>query len=361
MFVSKPCRAGSLLLVPLLAACTGKEDPPVDDTEVVEDPVGIESVTVPAAAGWDPTWVTLDDGTQDAPVITTQDGTPVPLAPLVAGEVRYAWAGDPPLAPGVYPVLGTETIPVTEPLAFEIGTWGADPSFDAQGLVGTTWVLDRDSPTVPVPAGLGEVLYAQLGTTLITIDAVDGDQVSFGVYTTVLGTTDRCQALRATGTVSETGEFWWSTDAIEADIEPTPVHVEAVSLHWGWLGDGTAAAGVEGSALIDTRPLDPVVAEGGQLGATCELLAGFGVACRACAWDGAPYCSDVRLHAGQLSLTDEVIPDDVLLCGVDLEEGTEGLSCDVDLSGLSCAGLLLPMGVVGWIGRRRRRIAPPLG
>lgn len=351
MCTSRPWWASSLLLVPALWGCPSKETPAPEDTVDPTPPVTLGSFHAPVA-GWDPLWFELSDGDIAAPVVYDADGAEVALTPLqVEDGAPYGWVAAPPFAPGVYDVAGTDTLDVAEPLAFEVGAWGVDPAFDPQSVVGTSWELSTP-PVVPVPAGIGSVIVGYLGESYLRVDAVSGEEVAFRVYTQVAGSTEVCQVLHATGRLSSTGELTWSTPAIDADTEPAPLHVSDVSLHLGWRGDGGAAAGAEGAAVIDTRALDPYV-DPDQAGGTCGLLASFGGACLPCESDGAAFCAPVRFYAGQLTPTDP-IPDDVALCGVDLAEAGKGLSCDFDPSGYSCAGVLLPFGGLAVLRRRRR-------
>jgi hypothetical protein len=291
----------------------------VKESDSVQYPGYSTYVTRPNFAGWDPFSVVFSlvgSNQLFPPILLNSAGQQLALKPLSIRDKTYAFVADPPLSPGLYTISGTTHLPFDPPVEVEIKEYGADPSFVPESIAGTTWKLEP-YPTILLPDTL--VFYSQfLGDTYVEISSVTGNEVGFRIVTTIFGSEDQCELLKAKGTVDEDGEFLWSIPSIDAQTDQETLHLKNTSLHWGWSGALESAYGVEGFTELDTRALDPYLAPDGSnsLGYTCGMMGG---ACYPCDSDGEPYCGSFLFHSASLSRSSTTLAKELPLCGFDLE------------------------------------------
>jgi hypothetical protein len=337
------------MLVGLIAACATVPDDPAPEREETTDTGWIYvSSMVTGQAPWDP--LLEMKGT---PIVVDAAGNERTVIPLEDAAGIYAWRPSPELDPGEYHVRDwryAETLTV-EP-------YGVRP-FDASGLVGTTWHLEND-PYLP---RAGDLLWAlEVDDPLLQIEVVEGTSVTFRILGRRDESRELCQVVRAVGTIDELGRLDWRLDEIIVASTPDPVRMEGIHLRIGWLDPGHAG-GLEATGVIDTRALGAFVTDDGAATGdprlrACQATDRMGYACFDCTGDGLASCLDLRLHAGRLVPTDEVVPEIPEPCGVDLVEGGALLGCMLDEptgSSPGCAGLLLPMAGFPLLRARRRR------
>lgn len=354
----------------LLLACHGKNEP-VDSVPPDDEPE-IRSVGS-GPAGWDPVWLDTTDGTLE-PVLSDTEGTEQALVELSQNSQTYAWAPATTLPPGTY-TMTSSLFPELE-ASYEVLPYGQAENFDATLLVGSVWALP-EPPAIVVP--LDQVLWGGVQNPRVQVLSVEassspGDDavVHFRIFVDDSTTGAACIFMEEDGTVDAAGSFHWAQDSVDVPLSDeswwAPLHATDMQLHWGWLGDVTGGGGVEGGVTIDTRALDPLLAEdpdsadslpardtAAAVSATCELLTSFGAECSACVdgeHAGEPYCATIRFHGGVLVPSAEVLPEEADTCGVDLETGAA--TCEV--GDISCAGAMLPIwGLAAWLRRGRRR------
>lgn len=319
-------------------------------------PVTLDKMQVTGSAGWDPLWADMSDHSIQPLMVEAANGDPVTMAPMEYNGTPYAYTADPWMPPGTYTLLGSEEVAASMLESHEVLDYGQASGFDPTTLAQTTWELQHPLQVL-VPSGIGSVLGGSVGPTYLYIESVEGTEIKFRLITSTLDSGDLCQLLRATGTISPTGEFSWSEASIEAATSPTPVQMTNLALHGGWGSDPSHAGGFEGQVTIDTRGIDayiePDLAD--PTGAACDVLDGFGPGCYPCVSDNQPYCADVRFYGGALVPASPLDLDALSMCGFDLEQADVDFSCDFDIPDLSCSSVFFPLGLWSWSRIRRRR------
>lgn len=299
------------MLTPALLLVVSGCDTTVTESLPVSGPCGALSPT--GTAAWDPI---LTDPSCPAQAELTAD---TPLEPLRYAGATYAWRAEGAgFLPGVHTIEATEGVTGAE---VTIAPWGRDPAFDPASIVGATysWVVD-DAYAIPDAAAVAATAGIRL-----QILSVEGDAALFRVIADNGG--DDCEVLRDHATLSATGELSWSRHTLVAALDPYPVFIAGPWLHLGFSADGAEAAGVEGGATVDLRPLN-LMLFGEDDPSSCGPLGNFGGACWDCIDEGAT-CTDVLVHASRLVST--ASPADSLpVCGVQLEE------VDIDVPVISC-------------------------
>jgi hypothetical protein len=175
---------------------------------------------------------------------------------------------------------------------------GSDPG-DPLAVDPTGWVysVDLAGGTWVEPVGLGPLIGAALATTglLVSPTAFRATEVDLLAALGVYDVQDPCVA-----TVSLPGSPW--TDPVFSTSAPTleltffgvPLALNDVTFTGTFQPDGERIGGAELAGQLDTRTLGALLGLGTDEGATCDLVAAFGVSCLPCP-DGLPYCLDVDI------------------------------------------------------------------
>lgn len=350
---------GSLAL--LAVACKG--DQPVEGEVPSDKPESWELVPW-GAAGWDPLEAWGSESGVEAAVVLAADGSELPTQAfaLPSGEVA-TWVPSQDLVPGAYTLRAPGDASVT--LAHTVLPYGQVEGLEVAGLAGRTWAYDTETGDFSAPDGVGSLFIGQVGGLWLHAEEAAGDEVLFAVVIQGTGDKDPCRVLRLRATVDETGQLWWSQDALDAATEPDPLALSNLFLHGGALEGAVAWGGVEGGLTVETSALDAMVNADLEPGEnrwdTCGLVAGLGVECWDCAELGAT-CLDLVFHAAVFEEVDAVAwtLDELPACGADLSEvETPDFDFDCDFSGFSCS--VLAFGLMGGVGWRRRRRRPGEG
>ena len=72
------------------------------------------------------------------------------------------------------------------------------------------------------------------------------------------------------------------------------MRLRRVGLHDFELVSGARIGGLSLEGVVDTRPLAPLVDDGGDPGVICDLSVSFGATCIPCGSDGEAYCLPFR-------------------------------------------------------------------
>ncbi|GEM_PF-7118551 len=176
----------------LILACAEPGAPLTDETgpelEVVE-------ARVTGEGWWDPVRVVLQDGSVPEPLLTTADGTAVPLTAISDDVGVYAWRASEALPPGDYYLRGADGGGPTNPVAFNVTDIGQLADFDLEELDGSEWRLvappwTPDGWSTGVLEGVelsvheGELLV-WLGETLLDEGSLSADE--HGLVSAALG------------------------------------------------------------------------------------------------------------------------------------------------------------------------------
>lgn len=339
------------LLALLLAGCAKGTEKPDTDTGVAPD---IDIYTT-GSAPWDPYFTRIDyDRAPTERVAPLLDGAEASVA-LSDHEGVYAWRADGDLAEGTHTLTyGDQTATlIVEP-------YGIDSAFSAEAIVGQVYELDMETLWFSRSGPIGSVLDVVVDSLYLSVDSVDGDQAAFSIFAQEGGST--CAALRATGTLSETGQLSWSEDELVINTKQGEVSMWDLSLRVGWLADGSVAGGAETAATVHTALLSQEILIGdtggpGDPGEICAYFSnGLSLECYDCDGDGE-YCTDIIAHSAVLYPVDDEDGRfaDAETCGVDLDDaGDYNLGCSMPT--ISCSASTFGLiGLTGWLGRRRRR------
>ncbi|MFT5685156.1 MAG: hypothetical protein ACI8RZ_006105 [Myxococcota bacterium] len=325
----------------------------VEDTGTTNPETNLErTLEVYGQASWDPMVAQLE-GSEE--VLAAEVNGVALQTELSTVEGTYGFRDD--LSVGDHAITHPEAL--TEgALVHTVLPYGRGESFDPESIVGVPFTMDLDSPWIPAPDGLGNVMLSLIDGVWLEVVSVDGDEAVFEVFTRAAGDEDYpiCRALRAKGTLSATGELTWETAALDID-DDNPL-LRDLSIRGGWLEDASLLGGVEGTAILHTALISRELVEGEVItqGSTpestvCEYLQGFGTSCYDCLGDGT-YCIDIAFHAGVMSPWDDSIPKDPPSCGIDTED-IGPIKCE--LPDFTCAASFFGLlGLTGMLRRRRR-------
>lgn len=173
----------------------------------------------------------------------------------------------------------------------------ADPS----SLNNRVYTLDLQAEDVRIviPEGVGSVLESYLDVTLFiqVADANSSTLSMFGAVADDAGTAqDYCSPTLDFPTAEFTAAPYFEVgpQTTTISVADYTVTIEDLYISGTFATDGSYWGGGVLSGSVDTRPLVDLVEEGGEDGAICEIVAGFGVACETCPADGQPYCLSIK-------------------------------------------------------------------
>lgn len=354
----------ALLFTASACETESKTPGPVDDT----DPPLEYSLFASGSAPWDPIQ-TMCDREVVEPLVLGPSGETVPMVALQSQGETYAWAPEADLSAGTYTVTGVLGDDRGLDTSWDVGSHGLDPDFSKEAVVGAIYAFQPDTLWVAAPP-VAEALVGDLFESYdlyLQILAVEAESATFRLIAVVRADSTACQVFAGEGSLSETGQLWWASDALEIETDGGTMHTEDLALHLGWLADASSAAGAEGRATVDTRVLSGLLLESENPEEMCNFIAGAGLfgTCYDCIGDGLLTCLDIRVHAGTLLPVALDLDEELPLCGIDLGEGLPTYACDVpdfDLE-LDCgcqtargrAGALwLSLGLLSVLRARRR-------
>lgn len=196
-------------------------------------------------------------------------------------------------------------------LQWEFRTQAAEPSVDPVELEGRRYRLNLSEGRFVQPEGVGSVLeqYLEEDLWVQVQSAQEGALELVGGGVASDGQQDLCSPqLPLQAQLTDDNRF----DIGPVDIEVTLAGAQAPLYDATGSGlissDGQRLGGVELAALVDTRALVHLVEEGGEDGALCDIVAGFGVDCEPCP-DGETLCVTARI----IDLEGEELDDPAVL------------------------------------------------
>lgn len=173
----------------------------------------------------------------------------------------------------------------------------ADPS-DLNGRV-YNLDLQAEDVRIVIPEGVGSVLESYLDVTLfIQVSEANGSELSmFGaVANEDASAQDYCSPTLdfPTASFTEAPYFEVGPQTTTIAVAGYTVTIDDLFISGTFAADGSYWGGGVLAGSVDTRPLVDLVEEGGEDGAICEIVSGFGVACEICPGDGQPYCLSIK-------------------------------------------------------------------
>lgn len=159
--------------------------------------------------------------------------------------------------------------------------------------------LDLASGEWIQPAGVGELIAGLVTDVEVLVSPVDvGAEIELlGALGTGADAQDICtETFALTGAAFEDPYFELAADVLPLEIEGITANIEDLFLGGAFAPDGTSISGTELRGSVDTRPLDEVIVPGGDVGATCDLVADFGVPCAPCADGSGDFCLSIAVE-----------------------------------------------------------------
>lgn len=293
------------------------------------------------------------------PLVVDATGTPVVLVlrepPYTSSPAYVAEGGFPP---GTYKVVGADQVDMGWNEGFKVDPIGVDPAFDPSVLEGRTWLLDSTS----VDGGAVETVFEASPHThyYLQVEPRADGRADFEIRLKNDEKADDpwyCRLLVGTGTLSETGEFLWTTESLTLDSKP-PIQAYDVSIHLGFAADGSAVGGLQAKMLADTWELSSWAYEDHDTGGLCELAQSLGGdPCQPCPDAGAhPTCNPIAIYGATMAQSAEVFPEELEDCSVLWSDAD--FSCELGCAaagGRSTAwGTAILAGLAALVRRRRR-------
>lgn len=359
----------------LLTACPPADKDPVESTPPEDTAVEVCDVWTRGNAPWDPMGVSTCDGAVLEPLVVDGSGAAVALEPLEHRGATIGWVPASDLPAGDYAVVGFSGEDRGLDHPFTVAPYGRDSAFSAENVLGQVYQVRASSLWAPVPDGIGDLALGLLDDEeeiFVRVQPGDGEAVKLEVVMRMRESGAECLLLRDDATLSATGELEWSLGSLDLETDAGVVQAWDMALRAGWLADGSRAGGLEARATVDTQHISAWILESDDPLGACSFLTDAGLSatsCYRCAADGLATCLDLRAYAGTLMPVDDEIPDELPMCGLDLDEDLDGdlpsFSCDMPEISLDCgcdapltrgAALPLSLGLLAFLrGRRRRR------
>ncbi|MEL6342927.1 MAG: hypothetical protein AAFV53_07320 [Myxococcota bacterium] len=340
-----------LAMASLAAASGCRRDTDTDSgNDAEDDPISYD-VAWAGNSPWTP--VELDSSEDElegfiSPLIDGEDR----VIPMYANEQdrAYAWRPSPPLSPGPHQLSYEDVSIVTTILPY-----GREDGFSVENIEERIYRVDLGHFVTPSNLAVALALVERVW---LVIDERDEEGISFRLFVDALEVPP-CEALSATGTLTETGELIWSADRADLETRQGTIPILNPSLHVGWLADGVTAGGVEIGGTLHTALIsEEFLLVDGVPAPPDRACDQYVPRCYDCLGDG-DYCVDIRTHEGMLrhvSAEDPTLPDFTSLpaCEANFDAvGDLETSCD---SGVSCSAVLFGMfGAFGWTRHRRRK------
>ncbi|MBK7759445.1 MAG: hypothetical protein IPI35_24230 [Deltaproteobacteria bacterium] len=171
---------------------------------------------------------------------------------------------------------------------------------DTSSLIGKVYSLDLQAGRVVIPEGVGSVLEQYLDIVIfMEVASADASAIRlFGALADEANPSqqDYCSQTLAFPEADFSGAPFFeigpeSTNIAVAGFEVT---IDDLLISGTFAGDGSYWGGGVLQGSVDTRALVPLIEEGGEDSAVCDIVAGFGVACEVCSSDGQPFCLSIK-------------------------------------------------------------------
>ena len=184
----------------------------------------------------------------------------------------------------------------THDIHFRTSPVGPQLTDPEAGVEGRDYLLDLAGATVTEPAAIGVLLQDYLGDIELAVQVTDIDPAAgtLEAFATTLfsGVQDLC--VPTIGLTDNQLGAWCNPflevgpTTLVVDVEGNPTDVQDVRINGTVVQEGARIVNGRLAGELDTRGLDPIV--GGGLGATCGLMASFGIACEPCPDGSGTYC-----------------------------------------------------------------------
>ncbi len=297
------------LLLGLVAGCASEkpasEDPEPTPTVVPPCPDVVSGL--PAAGQtevhrYGPLHWTFSEATDPFIDVVDSSGAAVPGSVAMTG-LTATWTPDVPLAGEADYQAQLSWCDTPRTLSLDFTTAAAPPVVvpPPDGVADPVYVLDITSGNVVQPPGVG-ALIQQLLTLELLVGVLDEDATSLQLHgaLAIEGSTPPAQDLCLESVALPVADFT-SAPVFEVgpqdltlDVAGVPVVVQDLYLSGQFSPTGDAIEDAVMAGLVDTVALDPLIAPGSAPGATCDLLAAFGVSCQSCG-AGLPTCIDLEI------------------------------------------------------------------
>ncbi|MFN7142401.1 MAG: Ig-like domain-containing protein [Myxococcota bacterium] len=292
----------SLLLLPLLVACSGGDDKGTDTAggDSGSDTNGCDVIvdsTLPASGAIDADYrAAIEFHLSDADPTATVSSSIAGTTTLADDNETVIFTPSAPLAPSTDYTVTLEYCGGTVDLGFKTSSLGT-PLPDTNVLVGKTFALDLAGARIVEPAGIGSVLSSYLTQDiLVGVDTVSATEINM---TGAIGKEDASPPAQdfCTPTIDFPVADFDEQPFFQIGPQTTTLSVAGYSIEIGNLeitgtfaSDASYFGGGTLSGTIDTRPLAPLLDDSGDEGAICDLAVSFGAVCEACPSDGEPFC-----------------------------------------------------------------------
>jgi hypothetical protein len=220
-------------------------------------------------------------------------------------------------------------------VSFRTSDIGSALEGDASDLVGNTYVIAFDGARFVKPAGVGSLLLGMLEQDiLLGVISVSEDwiEMSGALSETDSSAQDLCEpSIEFPEPADFTSAPFFSIGPQDTTLSAGgfDVAINQLQIAGDFTADGSQIGGAILSGEIDARDLVGALVGGGLLeeedpDAVCDLIGTFGVACEACASDGAAYC--LAIYVDQITANRDpqtlVVQDacDPLACAEGCEE-----------------------------------------
>lgn len=204
-----------------------------------------------------------------------------------------------PLAPSTSYTAVLNYCSGTTDLTFTTSGLGATIG-DPSSLNDKVYSLDLKAGRIVIPEGVGSVLESYLDVVIYmeVAEATGSDIRMFGALADEADPThqDYCsQTIEfPVADFSEAPFFSIGPDDTTISVAGYSVTIDDLVISGTFAADGSYWGGGTLSGSVDTRALVDLIEEGGEDGAVCDIVAGFGVACETCSSDGQPYCLSIK-------------------------------------------------------------------
>lgn len=308
---------GTLVTGVLLAGCAAgpqKGDPLLDTGWFEDGPwdLGckerlVEVLPIADATGWywrtAPTFSVTEAWSGYQARVTTGGGKVVPTSLEASDDgLTYTVRLDGPLAPSTEHVLEVEDCEGRIERRFTTSDLGEPLDRGPSTVVGRTWQLDLARATWLEPGGFGPTLGGFLEASPILLGVRLADDVLMDWIGTngFVGTGGVYQSSKQAtwdfpvSDFDEAPYFDVRSEDVELTLGVGPLPIRNLRFTGTFAADGSRIGGATLSGQGDTRYAGAVAGSQGDPGAFCDLAAGLGVQCEACA-DGEPYCLTVEV------------------------------------------------------------------
>lgn len=289
------------------------------------------------------------------PTVHDAAGTAVSMERMdVPTDHDHPWVAEDDYEPGEYTLVGIEGTDYGWNESFTVEAYGYDEAFTPADVEGRVYRLDPDSVRGSIMDAIMGIL-ADDNLYFLEVGEVDGEQVEVRlVWELDDGSDDPavCEMVSGQGTLSETGELWWTIDEVDLTTEPT-IPAQDLLLHLGWQAGGEQAGGVHAEMVVDTYDVSVTLSDDDDPYNVCQMIAGLGGEdCYPCGDQEEPTCTTLALYAATAEVAESSFEEDLDACGLMFSE--DGLSsCSTGVRPRSGGLALALLVLLGLAGRRR--------